>query len=117
VALLRSFLEIVPPGMKAAFEFRHASWFNDEVFSALRATNCAFAAGDSEKIHPPIIVTAKHAYFRLRDEGYQSADLERWAGEVQKAAATANDIYVYFKHEESGLGPEFAAALQKLLRR
>lgn len=113
--LLREFLAVLPPGLKGAFEFRHVSWFNDEVFSALRAVNCAFCIGDSEKIHPPIVFTAKHAYFRLRDEGYEKADIQRWANEVRKASAEANDIYVYFKHEESGIGPELAQQLIQLL--
>jgi uncharacterized protein YecE (DUF72 family) len=113
--VLRDFLAVLPPKLKGAFEFRHASWFNDEVFAALRDANCAFCVGDSEKIHPPIVHTARHGYFRLRDEGYQCADIERWAGEVKKAAANASDVYVYFKHEEEGLGAEFARQLIELL--
>jgi uncharacterized protein YecE (DUF72 family) len=116
VVLLRDFLASIPPRMKAAFEFRHASWFNDEVFSALRAANGAFCVGDSEKIHPPVVHTARHAYFRLRDEGYRTADIRRWAGEVQKASTTTEDVYVYFKHEDEGLGPEFARELLEFLK-
>jgi uncharacterized protein YecE (DUF72 family) len=86
------------------------------VFSALRSANCALCIGDSEKIHPPVVLTARHAYFRLRDEGYGTADIKRWAQEVQKATASASDIYVYFKHEEEGLGPEFARQLNQLLQ-
>jgi uncharacterized protein YecE (DUF72 family) len=113
--LLRDFLAVIPPGLKAAFEFRHTSWFIDDVFDALRKANCGFCVGDSEKIHPPILVTARHAYFRLRDEGYQPKDLRHWANEVRKAAASASDTYVYFKHEEEGKGPEFARQLLELL--
>ncbi len=111
LALLREFLDVLPPELKAAFEFRHPSWFNDDVFAALRAKNSALCIADSEKLHTPIVLTAKHAYFRLRDEGYEAADIQRWAKEIQKASAGANDIYVYFKHEETGLGPEFARQL------
>jgi len=114
--LLRDFLAILPPALKGAFEFRHASWFNDDVFAALRAANCAFCIGDSDKIHPPIVFTAKHAYFRLRDEGYGPDDIKRWAQEVRKASSIADDTYVYFKHEEEGLGPEFARQLVQLLQ-
>jgi len=117
VPLLRDFLAVIPPGLKGVFEFRHPSWFNDDVFSALRGANCAFCIGDSEKIHPPIVFTAKHAYFRLRDEGYGPTDIKRWAQEVRKASASTSDIYVYFKHEEEGLGPEFARQLVQLLQK
>lgn len=113
--LLREFLSAMPSAMKGAFEFRHPSWWNDEVFAALRAADCTFCVGDSEKLHPPIVVTAKHAYFRLRDEGYRAEDIARWADEVRKAAQKTDDVYVYFKHEERGLGPQFAAELQRLL--
>jgi uncharacterized protein YecE (DUF72 family) len=113
--LLREFLAIFPPGLKGAFEFRHPSWFNDEVFAALRAANCAFCVGDSEKIHPPIIHTAQYAYFRLRDEGYRREDIRRWASEVRQASTIASDVYVYFKHEKTGTGPEFASQLNEFL--
>ena len=111
LALLRDFLAMLPPRLKSAFEFRHESWFNDEVFSALRSANCALCVADSEKLHTPIEFTASHVYFRLRDEGYGTADIKRWAREVGKASAKAAETYVYFKHEEKGLGPDFARKL------
>jgi uncharacterized protein YecE (DUF72 family) len=116
VSLLRDFVDILPRKMRAAFEFRHASWFNDEVFSALKARTAALCIADSEKLHTPIVLTAQHTYFRLRDEGYGAADIQRWAKEIQKSAAAVSDVYVYFKHEESGVGPEFARQLIELLR-
>jgi uncharacterized protein YecE (DUF72 family) len=115
--LFREFLNVLPPGCKAAFEFRHESWFNDDVFAALRAKSAALCIADSEKLHTPIVLTAKHAYFRLRDEGYGTADIKRWAKEIQRASGSAEDTYVYFKHEEKGLGPEFAQQLVKDLDR
>ena len=62
---------------------------------------------DSEKLHAPVEVTADYAYFRLRDEGYQQADIERWARTVRQLPGVT-DAFVYFKHEEQGLGPDFA---------
>jgi uncharacterized protein YecE (DUF72 family) len=106
-ALLRSFTEGIPEGTRAAFEFRHPSWFDAEVFDALRARHLALCIADSEKMSTPVEMTADYAYFRLRDEGYQQADLERWAATVRALPVT--DAYVYFKHEEQGLGPDFAA--------
>jgi uncharacterized protein YecE (DUF72 family) len=114
--LLRDFLAMLPPRLKSVFEFRHESWFNDKVFSALRAANSALCIADSEKLHTPVELTATHTYFRLRDEGYGSADIRRWASEVHKASAKANETYVYFKHEEKGIGPEFARQLLGFLR-
>ena len=80
---LRAFLELLPEGTRAAFEFRHASWFDAEVFDALRARNIALCVADSEKLHTPVEITADYGYFRLRDEGYQQADIERWAQTIR----------------------------------
>ncbi len=107
VSVLRAFLELLPDGTMAAFEFRHPSWFDGEVFAALRERQVALCVADSEKLSAPVEVTAPYGYFRLRDEGYQQPDIERWAGIVGNLQGV-NDVFVYFKHEEQGLGPDFA---------
>jgi uncharacterized protein YecE (DUF72 family) len=112
--VLRAFTELLPDGTRAAFEFRHASWFEPDVFDILRARNLALCVADSEKLHTPVQMTADYAYFRLRDEGYQQADLERWATTI-KSLDGVGDAFVYFKHEEQGLGPDFAKRLEALL--
>jgi uncharacterized protein YecE (DUF72 family) len=112
--VLRAFTELLPDGTRAAFEFRHASWFEPDVFDILRARNLALCVADSEKLHTPVQMTADYAYFRLRDEGYQQADLERWATTI-KTLDGVGDAFVYFKHEEQGLGPDFAKRLEALL--
>ena len=85
------------------------------MFDELRARNVALCFADSEKMSTPVEVTADYAYFRLRDEGYQQADIERWAATVA-ALPDVKDAFVYFKHEEQGLGPEFAQRLIAALR-
>lgn len=111
VPLLHDFLDSLPPKTRAAFEFRHESWFVDEIFSTLKSHNVALCIADSEKLHTPVRVTADRAYFRLRDEGYRSGDIARWATEIKKVSTTTKDTYVYFKHEAAGLGPKFANQL------
>ncbi len=106
VDVLRQFVDGLPDGTRAAFEFRHASWFDAAVYDTLRSRNLALCIADSEKLSTPVEMTADYAYFRLRDEGYQQADIERWAGIV--VGLPAQDAFVYFKHEEQGLGPDFA---------
>lgn len=108
IALLDAFLEAFPPRVCAAFEFRHASWLDDEVYDRLRARNLALCVADSEKLSTPEVVTADYGYFRLRDEGYTPADIERWAAVIADRTAGLEDVFVYFKHEESGKGPQFA---------
>jgi uncharacterized protein YecE (DUF72 family) len=97
--------------VRAAFEFRHVSWLDEEIYARLRARNLALCVADSEKLSTPVEVTADYGYFRLRDEGYTPADIERWAGVIQERTSECADVYVYFKHEESGKGPEFARRL------
>src|SRR3954471_12133565 len=113
-AVLGSFVELLPEGTRAAFEFRHASWHDEAVFDVLRRRNLALCIADSEKMSTPVVATADYAYFRLRDEGYQPADIERWGATIRGLRGIA-DAYVYFKHEEQGKGPEFAQRLMASL--
>jgi uncharacterized protein YecE (DUF72 family) len=110
-----AFLADLPPGAKAAFEFRHASWFDEAVYDRLRGRNLALCIADSEKLSTPVVATADYGYFRLRDEGYVDADLDRWADVIRLYQAQWKDTFVYFKHEEAGKGPEFARRLMERL--
>jgi uncharacterized protein YecE (DUF72 family) len=109
--LLQEFADVLPEGTRAAFEFRHPSWHDAAVFDVLRVRNLALCIADSEKMSTPVETTADYAYFRLRDEGYQDADLQRWAS-IVSGLPGARDAYVYFKHEEAGKGPVFADKLR-----
>ena len=111
LSLFDDFLDAFPPRVCAAFEFRHASWLDDEVYARLRARNLALCVADSEKLSTPVEITADYGYFRLRDEGYGPDEIERWARVIEEKASACGDVFVYFKHEESGKGPEFARAL------
>ncbi len=115
LALLRAFLDTLPPLVRPAFEFRHVSWHDEEVFAALREHGAALCVADSEKMSTPVVMTGPFGYFRLRDEGYTGADLEKWAATLRDQAGGLADVYVYFKHEEAGKGPEFAKQLMTLL--
>lgn len=115
LAVLDGFLALLPGGTCAAFEFRHASWMDAEVFERLRSRNLALCIADSEKFSTPVEVTADYAYFRLRDEGYTPEDLRRWAETIRTHATRCSDVFVYFKHEEAGTGPQFARILIEAL--
>ena len=114
-ALLESFLVTLPAGMRAAFEFRHGSWFDDDILAVLRAANAALCIADSEKIAAPDLATASFGYLRLRREDYTAADLQTWSGRIRAHEKSWSEVFVYFKHEESGVGPKFAAEMAKLL--
>ena len=113
--LLAHFIEGLPPSMRAAFEFRHASWFDDEIFGILRKRNCALCIADTDKLETPIMATADWGYLRLRREDYQPGDVSRWADTMAEKKAVWSDAFAYFKHEESGIGPRLAGQLLEVL--
>ncbi len=114
-ALLEAFLADVPDGMRAVFEFRDAAWFSDDVFELLKRKNLALCIADSEKLATPDVATADYGYLRLRREDYQDADIARWADAIKARSGVWSDAFVYFKHEESGIGPKFAKQMIDLL--
>ena len=115
VPLLSEFLALLPPRTTAAFEFRHESWFADEVFDALRARDLALCIADSETRDTPLVTTASYAYLRLRDEGYGDADIVQWTSTARELSQQCSDVFVYFKHEDEGKGPAFARLLMDRL--
>jgi uncharacterized protein YecE (DUF72 family) len=88
---------------------------DDEVYARLRAKNLALCVADSEKLSTPVEITADYGYFRLRDEGYTPDDIARWARTIRDKTSGCTDVFVYFKHEEAGKGPEFARLLLETL--
>jgi uncharacterized protein YecE (DUF72 family) len=83
------------------------------VCERLSRRNLALCIADSEKLSTPVRVTADYAYFRLRDEGYTAEDIGRWAETIARETSACKDVFVYFKHEEEGKGPEFAKLLMQ----
>jgi uncharacterized protein YecE (DUF72 family) len=114
-AALDTFLECLPKDLRATFEFRSDTWLTDDVYELLRAHNVALCIADSEKLSTPVVQTADWSYFRLRDEGYQPDDIRRWADAIRPLAENDRDVFVYFKHEEQGKGPEFGKELLRAL--
>src|SRR5213082_642696 len=114
VDVFSSFLRELP-SIRAVFEFRHESWFEDEIFEFLRSRNIALCIADTDALATPKRITADYGYLRLRREGYQKTDVERWAEFVREQKSHWQDAFVYFKHEESGIGPKLAQQMTKLL--
>ncbi len=114
-ARLGGLLDRLPAGLRCALEFRHESWFADDVYERLRAANAALCVADTEDTTTPIEATADWGYLRLRDQGYTEADLEAWSRRIGELGARWRDVFVYFKHEEAGAGPAFARRLRELL--
>ena len=110
---LKSFLELLPSDARAAFEFRHESWFDDETFDLLREKDRALVVSDTDdKPLSEIISTAGWGYLRLRRTAYDENDLADWMKRVEDQKW--KDAFVFFKHEDEGVGPKLAAQFLKL---
>ena len=113
--VLADFVNCFPSGLRAAFEFRHESWFDDEIFSCLKSRNVALCLNETADFAAPKISTADYGYLRLRREDYAKIDIEHWAEFVRGQNPHWKDVFVYFKHEEAGIGPKLALQMMKLL--
>lgn len=113
VPRLREFLALLPSQPRAAFEFRHPSWFDEAVFTLLhehRAALCIADAGGDLEV--PCVATAEWGYLRLRRPDYDDAALKAWAKRVQDVEW--QDAFVFFKHEDEGKAPRLAKRFLEL---
>ncbi len=111
---LAAFLGELPGGMRSAFEFRHASWFEDSVFALLRDAGAALCIADSGGDYDaPLVATTGFGYLRLRRADYDARALEAWARRIR--LQPWKEVYVFFKHEDEGAGPRLAAAFEPLI--
>jgi uncharacterized protein YecE (DUF72 family) len=111
LAILNEFLALLPPDVRHAFEFRHASWLQEEVYAALKKYGAALCLAESEKLVVPQVITAPFVYARLRKPDYTEEDrldIARRAGEI---LADGRDLFVYFKHEDTPQGALYAEEL------
>ena len=112
--LLRDYLDLLPPGMRYAFEFRHESWLAEPVYEELRRRNVSLCVAESEKLEVPETITADFVYYRLRKPDYTAEDVDSFAARARELLAGGRDLYVMFKHEES---PESALNAQRLIEK
>jgi len=112
-ARLREFLALLPREPRSAFEFRHQSWFDDEVLAMLREHRVALCIAEAEEgVEVPFVSTAAWGYLRLRRPDYTDADLKQRIDRVRRQGWT--DAFVFFKHEEEGKGPQMAKRFLEL---
>jgi uncharacterized protein YecE (DUF72 family) len=115
--LLADFIELLPTATNAAFEFRHASWFapdhEEELYELLGSKGLALCCADSEKEElTKLVPTADWGYLRMRRQSYSKKEIEGWAAKVK--AQPWKSVFVFFKHEAKGSGPDFARAFLEL---
>jgi uncharacterized protein YecE (DUF72 family) len=116
-ARLAAFLRLLPHSMRAAFEFRHPSWFTDDTYALLDGAGAALVLADRPRARPPQVVTGGWAYLRFHQgrpnaPGYTREKLRRWANRIR--AMRARDVFVYFNNDEDAAAPHDAALLSDM---
>ena len=110
--LLETFLTTIPRGLRAAFEFRHTSWFGDDIFHMLREYNIALCVAETEERTTPDVVTADFCYYRFRKPTYTPDERRDMVDRIQEHLGQNRDVFAYFKHEET---PEGALSAVEVL--
>ena len=107
---MRDLLGELPPDLRVAFEFRHPSWFDDEVYGLLRMKNAALCIADTDEGATPAVATADWGYLRLRAAAYSDDDVARWLATIRQVGVGWREAFVFFKHDRDA--PRLAEALQ-----
>src|SRR6202165_3795467 len=108
VKLLEEFLSDLPGAVQAAFEFRHPSWFTDEIFNLLRSNNRALCIAETEERVTPDIVTADFSYYRYRKPSYTLDERRVMVDRIRHHLGQGRNLFAYFKHEETPEGAMYA---------
>jgi uncharacterized protein YecE (DUF72 family) len=113
IARLDTFLKHVGGRAKVAFEFRHSSWFGDELFDCLRAHSAVLCVADGDDLpQTDLVRTADWGYVRLRDDNYSDERLRDWLRRIE--SHKWDESYVFFMHEDTGVGPKLAVRFLEL---
>lgn len=114
--LLEEFLATLPRGVPTAFEFRHESWFADDVFACLKQHNRALCIAETEERVTPDVVTADFAYYRYRKPEYSAEERAAMLCRMREHVDAGRDVFAYFKHEETPQGAIYAVDVLKQAR-
>jgi uncharacterized protein YecE (DUF72 family) len=118
---LAAFLKMLPRRYRYAFEFRHESWYADEIVELLRRHGVSLCLSDHHDAPAPWVVTAEHVYVRGHGPGgrykdnYPAATLRRWARDMRRWTRQGRDVYVYFDNDQKSAAPNDAACLASLV--
>jgi uncharacterized protein YecE (DUF72 family) len=108
---LANFLHSLDPRLRYAFEFRHASWFEDDVFQLLSDGGAALCVSEGDKLDTPRVATGDLVYARLRKDEYTEEALADWHAWMAEQVGLGRNVFAYLKHDEKGTSPEYALRL------
>jgi len=119
---LTSFIRLLNKKRQYAFEFRHASWYDETIYKILRKNGIALCISDHCDAPSPWLATAKHVYIRGHGPTgaykghYSDTTLRKWAREIAAWRRQRRSVYVYFDNDQKNAAPADAARLRALLR-
>jgi uncharacterized protein YecE (DUF72 family) len=111
--LLEEFLAVLPRTVPSAFEFRHTSWFTDEIFNLLKTGNRALCVAETEERITPDVVTADFCYYRYRKPSYTPDERRAMVDRIREHLGQGRNVFAYFKHEETPEGALYAVEVLK----
>ncbi len=120
---LRSFLTLLAPKRRYAFEFRHTSWYTNEIFTILRKSDIALCISDHHHAPAPWIATASFVYVRGHGPGgkyhgnYSDAELRQWTRHIAQWRKQRREVFVYFDNDQKSAAPADALRLGTMLKR
>ena len=120
---LTSFLTLLSPQRRYAFEFRHASWYTNEIFAILRKSGIALCISDHHHAPAPWIATASFVYVRGHGPGgkyhgnYSDAELRQWTGHIAAWRKQRREVFVYFDNDQKSAAPADALRLKTMLKK
>jgi uncharacterized protein YecE (DUF72 family) len=104
VARLSHFCKLLPRGLQTAFEFRNATWFDEDVYRVLRDCNIALCLAENENLETPHVLTADFVYLRLRKPDYTHSEIESIQFRTMQYLKNCYPTFAIFKHEETPAG-------------
>ena len=117
---LNDIVSQLDPARRNVMEFRHASWWNKEVYSAFRKANIIFCSCSGPKLPDRLIRTSDEVYVRLHGpkrwyrQDYSKKELAEWAGKIKGSGAKR--AWVYFNNDNEAHAPKNATAFRRMLR-
>jgi uncharacterized protein YecE (DUF72 family) len=119
---LASFLKMLPRKYDYAFEFRHASWYDEAIYALLCERNISLCLSDHHDAPSPWVVTADHVYVRGHGPGgrykdhYSDATLREWARDIGTWRRQGRTVFVYFDNDQKSAAPLDARRLRHILK-